>query len=103
MSVQATEKGVRLGLAHKRAIRAECVREARRSGHRAYRFEWDGVQLLEFRAWPDGRCVVSKVTPGGISTEPHRRLLAVGVRARTAGWGAVALAVALDVLSRLLL
>ncbi len=77
-----TEPGQRLTLADKRTIRAELVQVARQTGTRAFSFRYDGDVLVEFRAFPDGKCVVSKVTEAGVSVEPQRRVTLAGVSAR---------------------
>lgn len=102
MSVPGTEKGTRLTVAEKRAIRAELVRLARTTGHRAYRFAWDRDGKVQVTAFPSGKSTIERVSDAGLSLEPRRRLLAAGVSARVVGVACAALAVAADVASRVL-
>lgn len=96
------EQGQRLSLANKRAIRAEVVQLARQTGTRAYTVRYDGDARVEFRAWPDGRCVVSPVEARGVSLEPPRRVTPAGVSTRAVAAGGAGLAVLADVLTRLI-
>ncbi len=93
-----TEQGKSLTLADKRTIRAELVQLARQTGSRAFSFRWDGDDKVEYRAFPDGKCVVSKVTDGGISVEPQRSITLAGVPARVA-WAVAAGAALLAVVA----
>lgn len=95
-------KGKRLSTADKRAIRGELVTLARTTGARAYSFRWDGDTKVEFRAWPDGKCVVSPVADNGVSTAPQRKLTLAGVEARLVGAAAVGVAVAVEVVRAVL-
>ncbi len=97
-----TEQGKSLTLADKRAIRAELVHVARTTDARSFTFRWDDDQMVEFRAFPDGKCVESKVTDSGISVEPQRGVTAAGVSTRVVWAAVVVVVVVADVLTRLL-
>ncbi len=96
-----TEQGKSLTLADKRAIRAELVHVARTTDARSFTFRWDDDQMVEFRAFPDGKCVESKVTDAGISVEPQRGLTRAGVPARVAWAVGAGVAVVAAVVERL--
>lgn len=91
-------KGTRLKRSDKKVIRNEVVVAAQRTGKRAFQYAWDGDQKVQITGFPNGRATIEKVTAAGVSVEPRRLLLAVGVPARWVGVGSAVLVVALEVL-----
>ncbi len=65
--------------AERRALRAHEVANARQHDSYSYRFAWDGDQLVEIRAWPDGRSTVTQVDRSGKPTAPPRSLGRTGL------------------------
>lgn len=61
------EKGVALTTEDVELIRAELQNEALRTGYRAYTYRYDGDDLTEFRAWPNGPMLRSPVERSGLS------------------------------------
>lgn len=91
-------QGTPLKRSDKKIIRNEVVVAAQRTGKRAFQYAWDGDQKVQITGFPNGRATIEKVTAAGVSVEPRRLLLAVGVPARWVGVGSAVLVVALEVL-----
>lgn len=96
-------RGTVLSRADKKIIRAEVVAAARQTGARAFQYAWDGDQKVQVTGFPNGRATIERVTVGGVSVEPRRLLLALGVPARYVGLAAAALVLAVEVLDRVVI
>jgi len=93
-------KGTRLKRADKKIIRSEVVEAARHTGARAYQYAWDEDQKVQVTGFPNGKATIERVTVGGLSVEPRKLLLSLGVPARYVGVGTALLLLALEVLDR---
>ena len=62
--------GARLSASDIEQIRAEVMAHAARTGYRAYTLRYDGDELVEFRGWPSGELLRSRVERDGLSLEP---------------------------------
>lgn len=101
-TTNSKQRGSGLTRQSKQYVRREVIQTAVRTGARAYQFAYDGDQKVQITGFPNGRATIQPVLENGVSVEPAKLLLAIGVPARWVGVGVAVLAVAAE-LARVLL